>query len=63
MTHVKGHTENHLDAAKKDVKSAAADIVEAAKEKIHGAVEAVQEKAVDAVDKVHESAHKDDFKK
>jgi hypothetical protein len=44
---------SHLDAAKEEVKDAAAVVVEEVKEKIHEAVESVASHAHDSVDKVH----------
>jgi len=63
MTHIAGHVEDNLEAAKNDIKNAAAAVAEEAKEKAQGVVDAVQDKVVEAVDKVHAAAHKDDFKK
>lgn len=61
-THSHDKAETHLETAKEEVKSAASELMDEAKDKIHGAVDAVQDKVIEAVDKVHAAAHKDEMK-
>jgi hypothetical protein len=58
MTHSESNTHSHLDSAKEELKSAAAVVVEEAKEKVEEVVAKVAEKVGEAADHVQHEATK-----
>ena len=60
MTHADSKAHSHLDSAKEELKNAAVEVAEQAKEKVEAVVSHVAEKVGDAADHVQEKTTKDD---